>query len=157
MPRTKGNISSKQIQRIRGNWYVFHFNMRQAGRLRDPIAQKKCQAACELLPRVQLRLFGGIALPGHYSYQLARQIGVDVDLLNPWYLSDAGWENFQTLWKSLPEPVDLSTGAYVQIGELSTIVHRDDDEDLQNERELKVVHNSPQDAKVIHRRVVDKS
>lgn len=27
-----------------------------------------------------------------------------IPILNPWYLSDAGWDGFQILWKALPEP-----------------------------------------------------
>jgi hypothetical protein len=27
-----------------------------------------------------------------------------IPILNPWYLSDAGWEGFQILWTALPEP-----------------------------------------------------
>lgn len=122
MPRPI-RATAKEIQRSRQDWYIYHLNYRQiAQALPADIVRAYIQATDAVAPP-KMTIFGG--LPGDYpdrsAYELAARLRLDVNLINPWYLTAEGWADFQALWTQLPEPVDLYTAPCVQVGELYTL------------------------------------
>lgn len=117
MPR---KMKPRDIQRSRGNNYVFHFEMRQwAQSLRD----ERAAAFIASLPEGHLNLFGQVneVWPWPVEYSAEGDIlcrawisasnrlgfdGGDWERVNPWYWSVAGWERFQVAWQGLPEPIN---------------------------------------------------
>ncbi len=121
----KFRITSQQIQRARADWYSYHYEIRQRFRNLDSDTQMRYRVIAGLLPGPVLSIYGGVSpdYPAREFYDLARDRNLDVHLLNPWYLSDAGWSAFQDLWKQLPEPVDLLAEAVWTKRGLVHIVH----------------------------------
>ena len=106
--------TSRSIERIfeqRADNYAHHFACREEVRkMSDGLRDLISHAAGHLLPP-SLTVFGstGYTLVDHRALiLLAKQIGMeDPFLINPWYVSDAGWKAFQAAWDELPEPVDF--------------------------------------------------
>jgi hypothetical protein len=76
----------------------------------------------------EMTVFGG--LPGEWperkAYELAAVWHLDIHLINPWYLTTQGWDEFQARWQQLPEPINLLKSKTVhspgvQIGNLYTL------------------------------------
>lgn len=119
MPRTI-RATAKQIQRSRANWYSFHYELRRKAMILLPEHVSTYLLTLEGIAPPQMTIFGG--LPGDYpdrsAYELASRLNLDIHLMNPWYLTDQGWDTFQALWQQLPEPVDLYMEQAVQVGTL---------------------------------------
>ena len=115
--------TAHDVQVARRDWYVYHFENRQAAKTLTESERQSCLTICAAASPPQMSVFGGTVFDHltPQAYKLADERGIDANLLNPWYLSDTGWDDFQRLWRALPEPVDLSTRGCVQIGELSTL------------------------------------
>lgn len=120
MPR---KIKAKDVQRARRDWYVYHFDRREQVKAMPQDDQERLMTICATLPVPQMTVFGSARfdhIPPS-GYKLASYYGYEATLLNPWYLTEDGWDEFQRLWAQLPEPVDLYTPPCVQIGELYTL------------------------------------
>lgn len=122
MPRKK-RASAKQVHQSRRDWYVYHYENRQTIKALPPSMYQKYLYVTSMVEPPQMTVFGGLAsdYPERQVYELAAKYGLDVNLINSWYLTDDGWACFQALWQALPEPTDLYTDACVQIGELYTL------------------------------------
>lgn len=126
MPRVM-KITARDIQKARANWYQFHYEKRAKFKALSINEQHIYEHAAFRIPPPTLTIYGG--LPGDYptSADIRTLMSIqgmrDTDLANPWYVSEAGWQEFQELWQQLPEPVDLSTEACVQKYPLVHIVH----------------------------------
>lgn len=123
MPR-RIRATAKEVQRARAEWYQFHYENRQRAKAQDRDTLQAYQYAASMIAAPQMTVFGGLAhdWPERRAYELAGRDRLNVDLINPWYLSANGWNEFQRLWAQLPEPVDiLSTPPCVQVGELYTL------------------------------------
>lgn len=126
MPRVI-KITSAGIQQARAEWYSFHFEKRAKFQAL-PINEKHIyENAAMRIPPPSMTIYGGLpeGYPSREDFRMLSRIqGMqDVDLANPWYVSDAGWQQFQETWQALPEPIDLSTEACVQKYPLVHIVH----------------------------------
>ncbi len=128
MPRQrKIKATAKAVQRSRADWYTYHYEQRQLVKALPPNELHAAQYIAGAIKPPTMTVYGGVSesFPESLCFELCGKHGVNPNLVNPWYLSDDGWAEFQRLWESLPEPVDiyenLSTPACVQIGELSTL------------------------------------
>ncbi len=126
MPRPM-KVTAAAIQRARRDWYAFHFEKRTKFQTL-PINEKHIyENAAMRIPPPTMTLYGGLpeGYPSREDFQMLCKIHgmLDVDLCNPWYVSEAGWQQFQETWHRLPEPVDFSTEACVQKYPLIHIVH----------------------------------
>jgi hypothetical protein len=127
MPRHV-KATANAIQRSRRDWYAFHYECRQKAMALDKdIIHAYLEAVKNLLPPV-MTMFGGLLAdyPERRAYEIAAVYGLDVNLLNPWYLTTEGWDEFQILWQQLPEPINLFKSKTVhtpgvQIGNLYTL------------------------------------
>lgn len=116
--------TAREVQKARAEWYSFHFDNRQQIKAMDARTLEAYRYAAGMITPPQMTVYGGVAhdYPERQAYSLASRMRLDVNLINPWYLSDAGWEQFQKRWAELPEPIDiLSTSPCVQVGELYTL------------------------------------
>jgi len=114
-------ITASQIQTSRSHWYAYHFDQHKLFNALPLDDQRTYQAINTSLTPPQMTIFGGLAhdWPPVQTFQMAARYHLNVELLNCWYLSDEGWQAFQELWTSLPEPVgELYTEACVQLAEL---------------------------------------
>jgi hypothetical protein len=117
MPR---KATKHDVQLARSEWYAHHYESRATVKAMATHELHTLQHIANQLPPPEMTVFGGT--PRDWLtpevFRLAYVNQVDVNLVCPWYLSDAGWDQFQELWKQLPEPVDLYTEGCVQVGEL---------------------------------------
>lgn len=120
MPR---KVRAKDIQRARGEWWSFHYDLRQKVKALNVEQLRNLQYVCSLISPPVMTVFGGASFDsiGRDVYELASKYRIDPLIVNSWYASDEGWNQFLDLWKQLPEPVDLYTPPCVQIGELYTV------------------------------------
>jgi len=111
MPREL-KISANDIQRARRDWYTFHYDKRTTFKALPINDQHIYENAAFRVSPPDMTIYGGLreSWPTSEEMQILMKIqGMrDTDLCNPWYVSDAGWNDFQQLWAQLPEPVDLS-------------------------------------------------
>lgn len=128
MSRTaRRKASAREVQKSRGNWYAYHYEMRQLALALPPEKVKSALFICGEIAPPQMTVYGGVpeSYPERTAYDLANRFELDVNLINPWYLSEAGWDDFQVKFQALPEPVDIYESypqpACVQIGELYTL------------------------------------
>lgn len=119
----KAKISAKDIQRSRRDWYLFHFENRQTIKAISDDMLRSYQYIAGVIKPPHMTVYGGVSedWPERKAYELCNKFELDVNLINPWYLSDSGWQALQELWQQLPEPVNLSTEGCVQVGELYTV------------------------------------
>lgn len=112
--------TAKEVQKSRAEWYAFHYEQRQKARNLHPSRLESYQHITRLIAPPKMTVFGGVTgdFPERRAYEIAYNSGLDVNLINPWYLSEAGWQTFQNLWAQLPEPVDILTEGAVQVGGL---------------------------------------
>jgi len=121
MSRKPINITSKQIQTARGDWYTYHFANRQLFKALPEAVQHAYQTLNATLTPPSMTIFGGVVhdWPPRATFEAAAKHGMKIELMNVWYLSDEGWKAFQELWQALPEPVgELYTAPCVQEREL---------------------------------------
>ncbi len=106
MPR---KVTPSKIYRQRRDNYCFHFEQRQlfkAVALELQLLYEKWSAT---LPRPILNAWGaGIYSEAEWTQVV--KLAVDKNLpdgflLVPWYVSDQGWEIFQTDWQNLPDVI----------------------------------------------------
>jgi len=106
----KANI--RRILSKRADNYAHHFSCRQTIKaMSGEQLNQLCHTAGHLVPP-RLSLWGA----SEYSKDqeavliaLANQISfTDPWLINPWYTSELGWQEFQKAWDNLPEPVDFA-------------------------------------------------
>lgn len=125
----KVHYKPAEIQRIRGEWYSYHFNLRQMANALDAEELTRYRAAVDMLPRYELHWLGGSWLGGGddvYPLELhtvCARFSLNWELVNAWYLSEWGWAEFQRLWKELPEPMELSTARVGTSVQVVPIVH----------------------------------
>lgn len=129
MPRPLVRLNAKDIQRSRGNWWNFHYEKRQKFLSLPVNEQHTYQNAAMLISPPEITIYGGLpeSRPSRDEMRVLMSVqGMkDVDLANPWYTSDEGWQQFNELWQQLPEPVDdLSTKGCVQVGAVVHSFHR---------------------------------
>lgn len=120
-------IKAKDVQRARAEWYSFHYENRQRVKALTEAEQRTLQFLCaDVTPT--MTVFGGAQfdLLSPRTYAEAARYKIDPILINPWYVSDMGWNSFLDLWRQLPEPVNLYTPPCVQIGELYTVSTADE-------------------------------
>ncbi len=121
--------TAQEVQRSRRDWYAFHFENRAKAKALPDEQLRSYQMVANWTDPPKMTIFGGVpeSYPDRQVYELANQYGLDVNLSNPWYLSDVGWVLFQKLWSELPEPVDVYSETVhtpcVQVGELYTFIH----------------------------------
>ena len=116
--------TAKEVQKARGAWWSFHYENRQKAKALNAYELHSYQHCTSLIGQPRMTVFGGLEgdFPERRAYQIAAQSNLDVNLINPWYVSEEGWQTFLALWHELPEPVDIfSTPPCVQIGELYTL------------------------------------
>lgn len=115
--------TAREVQKARAEWYEFHYEHRQLARALTPEQLQNAQYSAAMVSPPTMTVFGGLPAewPERQAYHFANRYRLDVSLINPWYVSEAGWEQFQSLWQQLPEPVDLYTERCVQIGDLYTL------------------------------------
>ncbi len=108
MPRmTKADI--QKIQKARRDWYVFHLEAREFCKHLPPEALQNYLYVASRVSPPQMTIYGGVSRdwPEENAFRLSAQYGVDVNYVNSWYLTEAGWSEFQALWRALPEPADF--------------------------------------------------
>jgi hypothetical protein len=128
MPRKNKTRTMIEVNQIRADNYVYHFQRRQLARNhpeREHIAQ-----LVAALPKPMLNIYGVAAFEGkaswpiqsHYMrpyFELWKRLGQNFELeLEYWYWSDEGWADFEKLWQALPEFVNIplcTTGKNVHI------------------------------------------
>lgn len=113
--------TAREVQKSRAEWYAFHYEQRAKAEHLTANRLESYQHVARLIAPPTMTVFGGVPenFPERRAYEIAYSSGLDVNLINPWYLSESGWQTFQNLWAQLPEPVDiLSTPPCVQLGEL---------------------------------------
>lgn len=122
MPR-KIKATARQVQIARRDWWAFHYEQRQRAKQLTSDQAFAYQYIASAIKQPEMTVFGGVhdTYPERLAYEMCGKQGLDVNLVNPWYLTDEGWSQFQDLWNQLPEPVDLYTPPCVQIGELYTL------------------------------------
>jgi len=120
--------TAKAVQKARRDWYTFHYDNRQQAKILSHDQLERYQYAASMIEAARMTIYGGVPgdFPERQAYEIATRYRLDVNLINHWYLSEAGWEEFQRLWRELPEPVDLYQSETVhtpcvQIGELYTL------------------------------------
>ena len=120
MPRKEIKATAREVQKARAEWYSFHYENRQKVKHFDNEKMQTYQYTASMIMPARMTIYGGVAddWPERKAYELAGQYKLDVNLINHWYLSEAGWEEFQRQWQQLPEPVDLYPGPCVQVGDL---------------------------------------
>lgn len=103
-------ITALDIQRSRADWYAFHYENRTRLLAMSKEEIYSYQRVCELIPAPEMTIFGGVKddYPNRAAYELAKQWNLDVNLVNPWYVSDEGWEQYQSLFSQLPEPLEMN-------------------------------------------------
>ena len=128
MPR-RWKIRAIDIQRSRANWYEWHIQARDFIKaLPAPERIRYENAALQLTPPA-LTIYGGVPhnWPITEEFVAAARLGVDMNYVNPWYMTRAGWDELQRQWQLMPEPVDLYTEACVQVGDVVLTVHSADE------------------------------
>ena len=120
MPRKEIKATAAEVQKARAEWYSFHYASRQKVKTFTDEKMQTYQYAASMINPAQMTIYGGVAhdWPERKAYELAGRYKLDVNLVNHWYLSEAGWEEFQRLWRELPEPVDLFIEPGVQLGDM---------------------------------------
>lgn len=117
------------IQRCRRDNYVSYFDDRERFKSLSVELQDVYRKLASRLPMPRLNVYGCSDL----SYDeeralimLAVHSGVDVNFLNPWLVSEEGWQNFQDQWADLPEPMEVGIPVSLcTTHEVVHIVHRD--------------------------------
>lgn len=122
MPRII-KASARKVQEARGGWYAYHFENRQMAKVLPEDTLKRYLSVASMITPPKMTIFGGVPedYPERAAYEAAERYGLNIHLINPWYLSEEGWRTFQELFTALPEPVDLYTEQCVQVGELYTL------------------------------------
>lgn len=117
------------VHQIRACWYEVHFERRERCKNMNEATKHLYQKALDILPAPTMTVYGSVPhdWPPIDHFKVAAQFGLDVELLNPWYWSSFGWDDFQKLWKNLPEPIKLYTKGCVQLGELYTLYTEEHD------------------------------
>ena len=127
MPRNpKLEITADEIQACRAAWYEYHYNARQYVKALPDYIRRLYQNVCNtIVSPPTLTVYGGVPhdWPPADAFYLAVKHGLDGNYINPWYLTEPGWEDFQRLWKQLPEPINLYPQGCVQIGPVVLSVH----------------------------------
>lgn len=102
-------LSAHKVQEARAGWWEYHYGMRQLAKALDEETLRKYQALQGMYDPPIMSVFGGVSISYITPEKIEKcaNLGFNVELLCPWYLSDAGWKTFTELWEKLPEPIDL--------------------------------------------------
>jgi hypothetical protein len=125
----KMRATIRQVQISRQDWYLFHLENRNLALALPASEIQTYITACGYTRPPQMSVFGGLSIdyPDRKVYEIAEIWKLNIHLVCPWYLTNQGWEEFQTLWQQLPEPVNVYSETvhtpWVQVGDLSTVVH----------------------------------
>jgi hypothetical protein len=128
------NYQRDEIYRWRAENYSHHFECRATVKSMDPVQVERYQRAVAELPKFpHLNVFGcddwGQA-EWDVIIGIAKHHTLDAWFINPWYLSEDGWAEFQRQWQELPDPLPrkIKTESYpqppVDKSELSTATRR---------------------------------
>ena len=108
--RVAARVRAINVQRADN--YKSHFKCRVEVKAMEPGQRDQIAHAAGHLSAPHLNLWGATSYSRDEKgilIALADQIGMnDPWLINPWYVSEAGWAAFQDAWKALPEPVDFT-------------------------------------------------
>lgn len=105
MPRLPKTID---VQRARRDNYVAHFENRKYVATLPPELQMCYLSASQVIKTPQLNPYGADSYNDEdwtLIINLAQQRGLQAFYINPWYVSDEGWAEFQRQWQALPEEV----------------------------------------------------
>lgn len=130
MPRRLSPASMRRIMTQRANNYAHHFECRETVKAMATEKRETIMHAAGHLRAPELNLFGATDRSRDEAQALlylANRVGIsDPWLLNPWYVSDAGWQAFQDAWDNLPEPVDFVHTPLCTNPEVVPFVHSQD-------------------------------
>jgi len=111
MGRKMREASIQRIYTQRADNYAHHFECREAVKAMQADVRATLAHAVGHFPYPRLTLYGSTEYTRDFELTmitLANRIGMsDPWLLNPWYVTEAGWQVFQDAWEQLPEPVDF--------------------------------------------------
>lgn len=100
-------ITADSIQRDRMENYISHFETRNLVKAMEVEVQEQLVRISRHLPKPVLNAYGCDSYTDQENYdicQLGNAEGLKADILNPWYISEEGWADFQSQWQQLPEP-----------------------------------------------------
>lgn len=116
-------VTAREIQKSRAEWYEYHFNCRAQIKAMSAEEIQRYQTAVSMISTPQMTIYGGLHqdYPEREAFTIANRYHLDANLMVYWYVSEQGWMDFQKIFTSLPEPIDLYTSACVQVGDLYTL------------------------------------
>lgn len=120
MPRP---VPAFNVQLARQDNYVHHFECREFVKAMDSALRQKYISLSSSVRPAHINIFGATDRRKEdwdMLVHLANEHGLDCWFINPFYLTDAGWEAFQEEWRNLPELVHIPC---VQVEPLVPIVH----------------------------------
>jgi len=120
MPRP---VPAFDVQKARADNYAHHFECREYCKNMDSALRQKYLDLVRCVNPAHINIFGATDRKKEdwdTIIDLANQYDVDCWFINPFYLTDIGWEAFQEEWKNLPELVHIPC---VQVEPLVPIVH----------------------------------
>lgn len=118
------------LEVIRGNWFCWARDYHQVVKNMDPHQREELRILSEMLPPCNITVYGGPPhnWPPELAYMLAKQYKIeDVQWLNPWFVTEEGWQGYKTAFENLPEVVCLSTPPCGQNGGVVQVIHRSDE------------------------------
>jgi hypothetical protein len=130
VPRQKKIKTGKDLELIRGSWYVWARNYRQLVKNFDQHERDEIEILSKMIPPCKITAYGGPPhnWPPDLAFMLARQYKIkDVEWLNPWFATEEGWQEYKTAFENLPEVVNLYTTPCVQNGGVVQVIHRIDE------------------------------
>ena len=139
------------INFMRAENYAAHYAAREYVKRMDPVRIAYLSAICDQsLPFPLLTAVGSTPcgiISKEVREQVGTQAGLSADLLplvNPWYLSERGWEGFQILWRNLPHEKSLISGLPVDNLWITT---------AKTVEKMLIISGKPVDKKVIYPQV----
>jgi hypothetical protein len=115
MPRLRIIHDKAELERIRGNWYAWAYEMRQLVASLPTKKRLLLEQFSDKLPPCIMTVFGGPPYdwPPEIAYQMAKDHKIRcVDWLNPWFITETGWQRYKEAFESLPDPQGQSLNAF---------------------------------------------
>lgn len=120
MPRP---VPAFDVQRARADNYAHHFECREYAKNMDAALRAKYIDLAKCVRPAHINIFGATDRTKEewdHLVRLANQHEIDCWFVNPFYLTDIGWDAFQEEWKNLPELVHIPC---VQVEPLVPVIH----------------------------------
>lgn len=120
MPRS---VPIANVHQARLSNYTHHFECRTLAKMFDKESTDLYLTLCQYVVPAGINLFGATDRKKEdwdMLIELANRYKVDCWFINPYYLSDIGWDAFQEDWKNLPELVHIPC---VQVAPLVPLIH----------------------------------